>query len=92
MKSPYNGEYYIGFVLDVIKNYLDLEDVLYYNLHCTWRHSECDSASIVRERGNIISVLRKPEDKYLVENFPSDRDFSDFQHKAPSILEQILKR
>ncbi len=93
MKSPWDDQFYIGFVLDVVKSYLDLENVDYYALHSHGPLSEVESASIVlKDKSTPIRILKTNESHYMVENFPSNRDFSNLQTNAQSLLEQILKR
>ncbi len=88
VKSPWNGEYYIGFVLDVVNRYLD------WNPDCYLPRghgdlSMVDGMSMVkwnkkRKRNDVIRIIRSREDRdfYLIDGFPDYIDFSDFEKRV----------
>jgi len=84
VKSPWNGEYYIGFVLDAVTKCLGLE-VEDYELVC--RGSLYDTlAGHIKFNGGKIYVSRVVavedgcekilENKYVISGVPNNTDFS----------------
>lgn len=91
VKSPYNGKFYIGLVLDVINEYLGFDKGRIYYLNGGKELSNCRSARMEIE-GSDIKVFASDEgDKYFISGFPSSKDFRDFEKRAPKILEKMLE-
>jgi len=98
VRSPLNGEYYIGFVLDAVKKYLDL-GVEQYTLSFGGTLCNARAGTIVcRKRDNIIvgraikmvgeeEELR--ENLYWIRNFPEDK-IGDFRRKVQGIWDMRL--
>jgi hypothetical protein len=93
VKSPWNGQHYIGFVLDIINKYLRWESKEYHM--SGGKYSEAKSATMHHGesvRGEMIRVDSLGKGRYAIRGFPQDRDFDDFKRQAQGILENVLKR
>lgn len=98
VRSPWNGEYYIGFVLDIVKEYLGL-DVEHYTLSFGSPLFDARVGIIERKgRDNIIvwRVLKKVgeeeflrENNYWIRNFPEDK-INDFQRDVQGIWDRMF--
>ena len=86
--SPYNGEHYVGFVLDVLREYLGW-NVNNYILNGNTLYDENATISM-RLKDSRISVRRIEKDTYLISGFPESENKEDLQRRAPEILKRIL--
>jgi len=88
--SPWNGRHYLGFVLDVVNDYLGWGVKTYRMLG----GGELSSINVglIENGGEKIIVRRKSEGVYSISGFPDDRDFEDFQNRANGLLDEILEK
>jgi len=91
VRSHYNGEHYIGFVLDVIREYIGWK-VEYYCMSNGNTMASFSRASMSNAKGGRIVIVSSEEnvDEYFLFGFPADRDFKDFKRVAERLLEKVL--
>lgn len=96
VKSPWNGEYYIGFVLDLLNDYLMWEADYYLPLGYG-PLGKLEGMVMVKwdqnsKKSHLIKVRRIGEEKYEVLDFPDNMDFSDFERRAQGMWDKYYAR
>jgi len=91
VRSPYTGEHYIGFVLDVINEYLGWGVKEYHLDGGTLSKRRVGEMS--NDSGENIRVNRIPNQEgiYAVGGWPCDNEWDVFQREAQRVLEKILR-
>jgi len=87
--SPWNGRYYIGFVLDSVNEYLDLR-VSEYQMDSG--HLDKRKKGIIKNGAINICIWKVGETKYIISGFPGDRDFEQFRREIQNVWEGLLEK
>jgi len=97
VKSPWDGRYYIGFVLDLVNKYLDWGADYYLPLsHCPL--NDLRGMSMIkwnekRKRNDVIRIQRSKNDEsfYSINGFPDFIDFSDFERRVQGMWDNYYE-
>ncbi|MAG28251.1 hypothetical protein CMI47_22230 [Candidatus Pacearchaeota archaeon] len=86
--SPWDGQYDITLVLRIISSYLEIKSDCFLMGDFGELHS-VRKAAISYNNGSKIQVTNIKDDKYIIDNWPKDKDFESFRQQAQSLLEKI---
>lgn len=90
VKSQYNGEFYIGFVMDVVASYLGGGNELTYYVGGGLSNADYTTVK-TKINEQEIKVGALGDDRYFISGFPEDSDFTEFKRIAPALLETMLE-
>ena len=94
VKSPYDKQFYIGFALDVVREYIGWNSDTYY-MKQGGLLSEVREASMFEragDKGRSLDIKYLGSNKFEICGFPEEeRSFEDFKTQAPLIWERMFK-